>query len=298
MLETKDAQAFDQRLLPFIMLTESFTDWSVKHSKGSTNPYILFSDLANYEFELPDIEKQHQLSDLMWAFFRLREKYENLLQKSDQLVQSQFVEMFGDPVDNPNGWPTKSLTSMGTCKNGMNFHAGDSGVEINCLGVGDFKDFSIIPDTSVLPKVSLNAMPEADYLLQDGDIVFVRSNGNKALVGRCLVVYPGSTPTTFSGFCIRFRSNEEAIRTEYLLQVLKTDSMRKRMQGRGANIQNLNQQILSSLAIPLPPTELQRQFLCFLEQTDKSKFTCALQEKMLNVASQVTISYGNMIQSY
>lgn len=206
--------------------------------------------------------------------------------------------MFGDPVDNPNGWPTKSLTSMGTCKNGMNFHAGDSGVEINCLGVGDFKDFSIIPDTSVLPKVSLNAMPEADYLLQDGDIVFVRSNGNKALVGRCLVVYPGSTPTTFSGFCIRFRSNEEAIRTEYLLQVLKTDSMRKRMQGRGANIQNLNQQILSSLAIPLPPTELQRQFLCFLEQTDKSKFTCALQEIMLNVASKVTISYGNMIQSY
>ena len=187
--------------------------------------------------------------------------------------QSQFVEMFGDPVDNPMNWPTKPLTSMGACKNGMNFHAGDSGVDINCLGVGDFKDYSIIDDTSKLPLVSLNAMPDSEYLLQDGDIVFVRSNGNKALVGRSVAVFPGKNPTTFSGFCIRFRlADTNAVQMEYLLQVLKTDSIRKRMQGRGANIQNLNQQILSTLDIPLPPNDLQDQFIRFINQTDKSKY--------------------------
>ena len=85
----------------------------------------------------------------------------------------------------------------------MNFHYDDTGVEIHCLGVGDFKDLSIIADTTILPKILLNEMPSNDYLLQNDDIVFVRSNGNKALVGRSLAIYPNDTPTTFSGFCIR-----------------------------------------------------------------------------------------------
>ena len=161
---------------------------------------------------------------------------------------------------------------MGYCKNGMNFHTGDSGIEMHCLGVGDFKDYSVIDGTDHLPTISLNEAPPAESMLQDGDIVFVRSNGNKALVGRCLVVYPRYTPTTYSGFCIRYRLTSNEVNTSYLLRVLKTDSMRKKMAGRGANIQNLNQQILSTLEIPLPPIEQQNQFAAFVEQTDKSKF--------------------------
>ena len=154
----------------------------------------------------------------------------------------------------------------------MNFHYDDTGVEIHCLGVGDFKDLSIIADTTILPKISLNEMPSNDYLLQNDDIVFVRSNGNKALVGRSLAIYPNDTPTTFSGFCIRFRKDDDSIIVPYLLRVLKTDAIRKKMAGRGANIQNLNQQILSNLEIPIPPLALQQQFAAFVEQTDKSKF--------------------------
>ena len=108
-------------------------------------------------------------------------------------------------------------------------------------------------------------------MLQDGDIVFVRSNGNKALVGRCLVVYPHNTPTTYSGFCIRYRLTSDEVNTSYLLRVLKADSMRKKMIGRGANIQNLNQKTLATLNIPIPPLKLQEQFAAFVNQTDKSK---------------------------
>ena len=179
--------------------------------------------------------------------------------------------MFGDPIGNPMAWPTKCLLEMGKCKNGMNFHAGDSGVEIHCLGVGDFKDLSIIKNTGELPVISLNQMPAEDEMLHDGDIVFVRSNGNKMLVGRCLVVYPGEIPTTYSGFCIRYRKDYPEMDTMYLLQLLKMDSTRMKMVGRGVNIQNLNQQILSSLQIPLPPMELQQEFVKFVEQSDKSK---------------------------
>jgi restriction endonuclease S subunit len=181
--------------------------------------------------------------------------------------------MFGDPVDNPRDWETKGLLELGKCKNGMNFSAGESGVNIHCLGVGDFKDYSEICDTSVLPKISLNKMPPEEVMLQDGDIVFVRSNGNKMLVGRCLVIFPGEIPTTYSGFCIRFRKETECVDTTYLVQLLKADSTRSKMAGRGANIQNLNQQILGGLQIPIPPIELQQEFKEFIKQSDKSKFT-------------------------
>ena len=170
------------------------------------------------------------------------------------------------------GWKTRPLLALGSCKNGMNFHSRDSGVEINCLGVGDFKDYDMIEDTHSLPTISLNEVPKEDYLLKNGDIVFVRSNGNKTMVGRSVVVYPGNNPTVFSGFCIRYRNSDDSILVPYLLRVLKTDSVRKQMYGRGANIQNLNQQTLAALDIPIPPIEAQKQYVSFIEQLDKSKY--------------------------
>lgn len=181
--------------------------------------------------------------------------------------------MFGDPVKNPLGWNLKPFLESGNCKNGMNFSTGETGVKLQYLGVGDFKDLSKIDNVSRLGKVSLNQMPSEECILQDGDIVFVRSNGNKALVGRCLVVYPNGILTTYSGFCIRYRKTDEKLEILYLLQVLKTDSMRKNMAGRGANIQNLNQQILGQLMIPVPPLELQKQFSDFINHIDKLKYT-------------------------
>lgn len=242
-----------------------------KYFSGSTIPHIYFRDYQKEKLPLPELSEQQGKAYVLLRIEQLIECYHQQLTKLDELVKSQFVEMFGDPIDNPMGWFTKSLTSMGTCKNGMNFHNSDSGVEISCLGVGDFKDYSVIDGTSSLPTVSLNEMPPEDYLLRDEDIVFVRSNGNKTMVGRSVVVYPGDTPTTFSGFCIRYRNEDKSIAIPYLLRVLKTDSMRKQMYGRGANIQNLNQQILASLQIPVPPMELQEQYIAFVAQADKSK---------------------------
>ena len=180
--------------------------------------------------------------------------------------------MFGDPVFNPMEWPLVPLMDAGTCKNGMNFRSNESGISIHCLGVGDFKDLSVIDDVQYLPRISLNAMPTTEYMLQDEDIIFVRSNGNKDLVGRCLAVYPRDRPTTYSGFCIRYRKNTDSLLTDYLLQFFKAPTVRLQMTGRGANIQNLNQQILSQLNIPVPPLNLQNRFVDFIQQSDKSKF--------------------------
>jgi len=239
--------------------------------RGATFKEISKQIVSGIEINVPDMNQQMQAVENLEKVWRIIQLRKQELQKGDELIKARFVEMFGDPVVNEKGWMTKPLLDMGQCKNGMNFHYDDKGIEINCLGVGDFKNLSVIDNTEELPTVSLNEMPSEEYLLKDDDIVFVRSNGNKALVGRSLAVYPGDVPTTFSGFCIRYRKYDNEIIVPYLLRVLKTDSMRVKMAGRGANIQNLNQQILGTLVIPVPPIELQEQFANFVKQVDKSK---------------------------
>lgn len=243
-----------------------------KQAIGGVIKYIKLENLTDALIPLPDIEIQKQIVIKLSKAKGLVEKRKKLCDELDTLIKARFVEMFGDPVINNKGWNTKLFLDMGQCKNGMNFHYDDCGVELNCLGVGDFKDYSVIENTANLPMVSLNEMPSDEYLLKNDDIVFVRSNGNKALVGRSIAVYPNDIPTTFSGFCIRYRLQDESIIVPYLLRVLKTDSIRRKMAGRGANIQNLNQQILGELIIPVPPIELQQEFADFVSQVDKLKF--------------------------
>ena len=262
----------DKKYLFHILNSDFFEQKCIRSSKGVAQKNMSTEWLKEYEIPLYSAKEQQKIAATLDKLQSIITHRRTQLEKLDLLVKARFVEMFGDPVLNEKGWKCKRLLDMGSCKNGMNFHYNDSGIEINCLGVGDFKDFSTINDTSLLPVVSLNEMPSEEYLLKNDDIVFVRSNGNKALVGRSVAVYPNDTPTTFSGFCIRYRLQDTSVSVPYLLRVLKSDDMRLKMAGRGANIQNLNQQILGTLIIPVPPIELQNQFADFVKQVDKSRF--------------------------
>ena len=239
--------------------------------KDSAYPSISLADIGSLEIDTKDENERTEIISILRVVEKIIGLRKQELIKLDDLIKARFVEMFGDPIEKPMQWPTKGLLEFGNCKNGMNFHSGEQRVEIHCLGVGDFQDRSAISDTTALPKVSLNQLPADEAMLHDGDIVFVRSNGNKSLVGRSIVVYPGDVPTTYSGFCIRYRKDSEDVDTTYLLQMLKADTTRKKMAGRGANIQNLNQQILSELRVPIPSKSLQEKYRLFVDQVDKSK---------------------------
>ena len=259
-------------ILPeYIYYMFKYKNWDEGSNKAVMGKTLNKATLSEVEIDICSMEEQIEIVNVLDKMMSALEGRKTELSLLDELIKARFVEFFGDPVLNEKGWITKPLLDMGNCKNGMNFHYDDCGVEINCLGVGDFKDLSVIDNTSQLPTVSLNEMPSEEYLLKDDDIVFVRSNGNKALVGRSVAVYPGDVTTTFSGFCIRYRKHDEAVTIPYLLRVLKTDSIRRKMAGRGANIQNLNQQLLGTLIIPVPPIEFQNEFSDFVEQVDKSK---------------------------
>ena len=235
-------------------------------------PSIKLSKIQGIEFRLPSLEESVMQVQSLERIESQIEQAKALLTHLNFLVKSRFVEMFGDPIKNPFDWRTNLLSNLGNLKNGVNFKSVDSGTEIRCLSVSDFKDRYQISNMELISSVSLNNKPNKTQLLRDGDVVFVRSNGNKRLVGRCLAIFPGDEDVTFSGFCIRFRNESNELLLDYLLGCLKSDSMRKAMTGRGANIQNLSQKILSEVVLPIPPLTLQQEFATFVQHVDKSRF--------------------------
>ena len=271
----------DQDFFPFFISSDVFLDEAIRVSVGSLSPTANWKDLKVLEFSLPTLDKQRELAGILSEAEQLKGCYRGLLATCDDIIKSQFVEMFGEPAENPKGWETSSLTSLGSCKNGMNFKSKENGIELPCLGVGDFKDRSVINDVSEMGRINLDGEPAEGYFLKDGDIVFVRSNGNKELVGRCLAVYPHGEKAVFSGFCIRLRVESDKVRIPYLIWALKQPSMRQQMFGRGANVQNLNQKLMAKVDVPIPPLAEQDRFLALVSIVDKSKFKLGICGGML-----------------
>ena len=137
------------------------------------------------------------------------------------------------------------------------------------ITVSDFgNNFS--PDYESLIEVSNEVVKEKD-LISKNDILFVRSNGNKGLVGRCMLVDNVDKPTTYSGFCIKCHfDNENVSDPKYFTYYFKNQYFRKCISNAsgGTNIQNLNQEILSKHKVRIPPLSTQQKIASILSAYD------------------------------
>lgn len=258
-----DPEMLDRRYLVHYLRSKQFVSWISDQVAGAKMPRVSMKVFWEHEIPLPPLEEQKRIAAILDKADAIRQKRKQAIDLADEFLRSVFLDMFGDPVTNPKGWEVSTLNNFGSFKNGMNFSKGEIGNQVYCIGVGDFKSFDRICGTSRLSTINLNEMPDNGYLLQDNDLLFVRSNGNKALVGRCVSVHPGSEEVTFSGFCIRYRIElVERLDADFVNYCLRIPSMKHAMLkgGQGANIQNINQQILSNLQIPVPPIELQKKY--------------------------------------
>lgn len=84
----------EKDLLPFIIQNDALFDYAVSRSAGGLSPRVKWEQLADYEFDLPPLEEQKVLADKLWAAYRLKEGYKKLLAATDEMVKSQFIEMF------------------------------------------------------------------------------------------------------------------------------------------------------------------------------------------------------------
>lgn len=148
------------------------------------------------------------------------------------------------------------LRQLGSLKNGLNFSHSDDVANIKFLGVGCFKDNMILSEVDDFADEHIDFEISEEYLLSDGDIVFVRSNGSKELVGRSIMVENIDYPVTFSGFCIRFRNmHTELVDNRFLLYYFRTTHFKQSLlkySNDSTNINNLNQEMLNAIRINAP----------------------------------------------
>ena len=101
-----------KEFFPFFIASDQFMERAVRISVGGLSPTINWRDLKEQEFELPSLEEQRILSEKLWAAYRLKESYKRLLAATDEMVKSQFIEMFGNPVTNSKSWQTKAIMEV------------------------------------------------------------------------------------------------------------------------------------------------------------------------------------------
>ena len=147
-----------------------------------------------------------------------------------------------------------TLSEIMDFKNGLNFTKSDNGEKIKIVGVSDFKDLAELNSTDNLDVISISSKIKDDELLKDGDLLFVRSNGNKELIGRCLYFPTVTERLSFSGFTIRGRVKDKNVLPAYIAQLARSSLIKKEINknGGGTNISNLSQQILNAIVIKLP----------------------------------------------
>ncbi|PLS31137.1 restriction-modification system specificity determinant [Bifidobacterium margollesii] len=268
-------EILDSRYLNYLVQTRSFLGELERISAGASGQNrVKEATFLNVRVPLPPLVEQRRIVAILDRADAIRTKRRQLLTAYDELPRSLFAEMFGDPVANPRGWEARSLGELGVFKNGLNFGKGEFGHSLKVVGVGDFGARFNLKSFDGITEISLSQLPDNDYLLKNEDILFVRSNGNKSLVGRSLLVYPDNERVSYSGFCIRFRIGRNVgVSAVYLNSVLHSQSVRQRLlkHGRGANISNLNQKMLQAVNIPIPPLPLQREFAHRVEAIESAR---------------------------
>ena len=257
-------------LLPFIIQNDGLFSFAVGKSAGSLSPRVKWEHLKNYEFELPSMDRQRELAELLWAMDTTKKSYQKLIAATDELVKSQFMELFGDPVTNEKGWPIVRLDSVADIRIGpfgSLLHKEDY-IE----GGHALVNPSHIIDGKIVPDQELTVSDEkynllSTYQLEKGDVVL----GRRGEMGRCAVVTVSGMLCGTGSMIIRPNGK---IRPYFLQRMLASPSFRKVIENKavGVTMMNINVPIVSSLMLPLLPASLQDEYIAFVQQSDKSKF--------------------------
>jgi len=166
-------------------------------------------------------------------------------------------------------WHYIKLSELAEFKNGLNYSKDNWGVGLKVIGVADFKN-RMYPEYENLQQINPNGVVRKSDYLEEGDILFVRSNGNRELIGRSLLIKGLQEKISHSGFTIRARFFAKDVFIPFYFYVFKSDLIRSvlSLYGGGTNINNLNQGILSRLIVPKIPIDVQKKIAAILSSYD------------------------------
>ena len=253
------------RILPFVLNTDAFWDFADQYSDGTMSKRLSPKTLMTYEFDLPDEDELEKFADLLWAANDARESYHALLRQTDELVKSQFIELFGDYKTNTKNWPIAKFTDFAII---------DATMSTDYVRYADYPHIgidSIEKETGVLSgyrTVKEDNVISGKYVFTSAHIIYskIRPNLNKVALpdfeGMCSAdAYP---ILPIAEKCDRIYL-AVLMRSQFFLDYILGFSAR-------SNMPKVNRKQVEGFTAPLPPLPIQKEFSEFFKQTDKSKF--------------------------
>ena len=282
---TKDENVLLQSYLPFLLQSDDFWRFAEKNKKGGLPFFLNWSDFERYEFELPSIEKQRELSALLWAMQRTKQAYQELLTKTDELVKSQFIEMFGDCIRNDKAWNVRLLQDV--LAEGCRVTYGIVKTEDDIPGgVPVFRPVDIsqghVPTRSELKRTSKEISDQYKRTILNGDELLITIRGS---VGETFQISKKFEGCNVARNIVPLRANTEILLQGFLKAVIDSVAFQEKIASitKGVALKGININEFKVCPIILPPIEMQQQWVEFAQQTDKSKFE--LKQNIENINS-------------
>lgn len=221
------------------------------------------------EVEIPEcsVEAQYHIVSVFDKIDKLIKDRNQQIAKLEELIKSQFIEMFGDPEKNPFGWDVMSLKdiAVGKLAYGSGVAATDYDGCTRYVRITDINENGELTNDYKSPQ-----FVDENYILNDGDILFARTG---ATVGKTFLYNASYGRCIYAGFLIRLIPDLAKVNPKYVFTFTKSDYYKKFVSStrRVVAQPNINAQEYGELKICIPPIELQNRFATFVEQTDKLK---------------------------
>lgn len=250
------------RIIPFILNSNAFWAYANKHADGMNSKRISKEMLYDYEFDLPPIAEQKVLADKLWAAYRLKESYKKLLTATEEMVKSQFIEMFKHKK--PNGKIADLVdANIKSVKKSFNKEDMIEYIDISSVNA----KYRTLNETT--QYIVASAPSRAQQCVQNGDILVstVRPiNRNVAVVNSNLTSLVAST-----GFCVLRPIDGYR---EYLLAIVTSDKYTEKMCdiASGGLYPAVNNSDVLSYDIFIPDKDFLHRVTQIYQQADKSGF--------------------------
>ena len=282
-IATKDENVLLQDYLAGVMQSDDFWDFMEENKSGSVNYFINWSTLADYEFDLPPLDRQRKLAELLWAANDLKESYKKAITATDEMLKAKFREMFGDVGDDSSRGGAEARSTIGKVtvvefgevaidfRNGLSpsrrgsIHA--KALTLTAITQGVF-DPTQWKDSTFDIEV-----PKDKYIFSD-DFYICRGNGNKSLVGMGVFSSEDHDDLVFPDTVIAAKIDTSKITMPFLAYAWNSDGVRQQVgisAKTSSGLYKVNQERLSHIRIPLPPLSLQREFVAIADKAESAK---------------------------
>jgi type I restriction enzyme S subunit len=280
MILRPNEKVISRKLFPFFICSDYFFDAAIRISVGSLSPTINWSALKELEFILPNMYEQEKLAELLWAANDTKEAYKKLLYLTDELVKSQFIEMFGDPNKNPFNWeisPVEEWVKRDFIERPMDGNHGGKhprATDYVSSGVPFIMANNLIDGRVDYHSCNYLTEPQANSLdkgfAKAGDVLIT----HKGTIGRTAIVdnkfdFIMLTPQV-TYYRILKGLNNIYLKAYFDSYYFQTEMFK--IAGSGTTRAYIGITAQKKLPLIVPPIELQNKFADFVQQSDESKF--------------------------